>query len=113
MSKKPKIDKRLDKLFKDIIPEESDLKPKDKSIVRKKEALFPPAESLSASGPRPTIAPQKAEAVSSPKPLQSLASVLVPPEPVVTTQENENTGSSYPLNFQTGYQDWSIAADAG
>ena len=90
MSKKPKIDKRLDKLFKDIIPEESDSKPKDKSIVRKKEAPLPPAESLSASGLRPTIAPQKAEAVSSPKPLQSLASVLVSPEPVVTTQDNEN-----------------------
>jgi PAS domain S-box-containing protein len=107
MSKKPKIDKRLDKLFKDIIPEESDSKPKDKLNVRKKGASPPPAESLSASDTRLATASQKTEAAASPKPHQSLTSVLVPPEPVVT-QENENTTSSYSLNTQTSYQDWSI-----
>lgn len=105
MSKKPKIDKRLDKLFKDIIPEESDSKAKDKLNVRKKEAPLPPAESLSASESRLATAPQQTEAVSSPKPLQSLASVLVPPEPVFT-QENENETSSYSPNTQTSYQNW-------
>ncbi len=106
MSKKPKIDKRLDKLFKGIVPEESNSKPKDNLNVQKEKPL-PTADSLSASEPRPTAASKKAEAGSSPKPLPSLASALVPPEPVVATQENENSTSSYSTNFQTAYQDWS------
>jgi hypothetical protein len=39
MSKKPKIDKRLDKLFKGINPEERDSKPNDSSNARKNESL--------------------------------------------------------------------------
>ena len=100
MSKKPKIDKRLDKLFKDIVPEESNSKPKDKLNVRK-ETPPPTADSLSASELHPTTAPKKAEAVSSSKPAQ------IPSEPFVATQENENIASPYSVNFQTGYQDWS------
>ena len=84
----------------------ADSKPKDNLHVRKKEAPPPPAESLSGSEPHPTIVPKKAEAVYSTKPLPSLATVLVPPEPVIATRENENTTSSYSLNTQTGFQDW-------
>ena len=105
MSKKPKIDKRLDKFFKGITPEESNSKSKDNLNVRK-EVLPPPADSLNASGTRLTLAREKTETVSSPRPLKSLAPALVPPEPVITL-ENENTTSSYSSNIQTGYQDWS------
>ncbi len=39
MSKKPKIDKRLDKLFKGLTPEESASKPKNQPTVEKKRRL--------------------------------------------------------------------------
>ena len=106
MSKKPKIDKRLDKLFKGIIPEESDSKSRDNLNVRK-EAPLPPADSLSASVQRLIPASQKAETVSSPKPLKHHAPALITPESVIITQENESAASSYSINIQTGYQDWS------
>ncbi|MDO9300567.1 MAG: GAF domain-containing protein [Anaerolineales bacterium] len=106
MSKKPKIDKRLDKLFKGIIPEESDSKSRDNLNVRK-EAPLPPADSLSASVQRLIPASQKAETVSSPKPLKHHAPALITPESAIITQENESAASSYSINIQTGYQDWS------
>jgi PAS domain S-box-containing protein len=96
MSKKPKIDKRLDNLFKGITPEES------KSKVKKK-ALHPLADLSNASGQRAATASNKNEAV---KPFMLHASALIPQEPVLT-QENENSTSSYSVNIQTGYQDWS------
>jgi PAS domain S-box-containing protein len=99
MSKKPKIDKRLDKFFKGITPEESDSK-KDKPNVGKES----PA-SAGDSGPRPIPVQKKTDAVSSPKPLKQQTAVLTSPEPVIT-QENENTTSTYSVNIQTGYQDW-------
>ena len=59
MSKKPKIDKRLDKLFKGITPEESDSKSKDNLKVRK-EAPLPSAEFFDApQRPRPTTCSAK------------------------------------------------------
>ncbi len=105
MSKKPKIDKRLDKLFKGIVPEESYSKPQDNSNVRKEEPL-PSADSLIASEPRPETASKKAEAVSPPMPAQSHTPAQISSESIVATQENENTTSSYSINIQTGYQDW-------
>jgi PAS domain S-box-containing protein len=106
MSKKPKIDKRLDKLFEGIVPEEKDSKPLDNSNVRK-EAPLPSADSLSASGPRPETASKKAEAVFSPMPAQGRTPAQISSEPIVATHEDENTTSSYSINIQTGYQDWS------
>jgi PAS domain S-box-containing protein len=104
MSKKPKINKRLDSLFKGITLEESDAKTKDDSINRK-EATLPFTESSSASQPHPEPVFQKTEAASSPKPLKLTTSELIFPKPVLT-QEEENTTSSYAVNIQTGYQDW-------
>ena len=104
MSKKPKIDKRLDKLFKDIVPEQSDSKSQDKPNVHK-EAPPPPAESLRASEPLPQPAWKKTETIPLSKPVKSLVPALVAPEPAVAL-ENENTTSSYSVNIQTGYQDW-------
>ena len=106
MSKKPKIDKRLDNLFKGIVPEKINSKPKDNLNVQN-ETPLPSADSLNASPPRPTTGSKKSEAASSLKPTQSHAPAQIPSEPVVVTQENENITSSYSINFQTGYQDWS------
>jgi PAS domain S-box-containing protein len=100
MSKKPKIDKRLDKLFKGFTPEESTSKPKDTSKVEKK-APHSPADPSNAPGQRPMTASKINEAV----PLKRQASALLPPEPILT-QENENTTSSYTVDIQTGYPDW-------
>ena len=97
MPKKPKIDKRLDKFFKDINPEESDSKSKRSLKVQKEEPPLP-------VGPKPVQ--KKSESVSTLKPIKRLASALIPTEPVVT-QEVENTTSTYSINIQTGYQDWS------
>ncbi len=104
MSKKPKIDKRLDKFFKGIIPEESNSKSKD-SVKDPKKASLPPTDSLRTSSQRPIPASQKTKAVSSLKSLKIHTSALISPEPVIT-QDHENSASSFSLNIQTGYQDW-------
>ena len=69
MPKKPKIDKRLDKLFKDIQPEQSLSESKRSSKVQE-EAPFHPADSSSASSQRLKPVQQKSEAVVSPKPIK-------------------------------------------
>jgi PAS domain S-box-containing protein len=104
MSKKQNINKRLDKLFNGITPEESNLKSKDNSKVQEKAPLAP-ADSLSAPEPRLNPARKKLEAVSPTQPLKSHMPALVSPDPVVT-QESENITSTYSVNIQTGYQDW-------
>ena len=104
MSKKPKINKRLDKLFKDITPEESDSSNPREHIKSSTEPIQP-AESLSASSSHPTPVQKKADASPSPKPIKHHTSVLVPPEPVIT-QDTENSTQAYAVNIQTGYQDW-------
>ncbi len=99
MPKKPKIDKRLDKLFKDINPEESDSKSK-RSLQVQKETPPPSGD------PQPVQ--KKSEAVSARRPIKRQPSALIPPDAKrVITQENENITSSYSVNIQTGYQDWS------
>jgi len=103
MSKKPKIDKRLDKLFKGLTPEKSDL-PQQATVEKKAP---PTPVSASNSGHRPQAASKKSESVSQPKPLKSAASVLPSPQPILTQErENENTTTAYSVNIQTGYQDW-------
>ncbi len=95
MPKKPKIDKRLDNFFKNINPEESESRPKSGSKARK-QTLSPSVD------PKP--AQKKPE--EAPGPTKLHTSTLIPREPVVT-QENEKPASSYSVNIQTGYQDWS------
>jgi PAS domain S-box-containing protein len=97
MPKKPKINKRLDKLFQDINPEESDSRSKRGSQVQKET-------------PPPSVDPKpvqkKTEAVSAPRPVKLRISALIPPDAKrVVTQEN--ISPSYSVNIQTGYQDWS------
>ena len=104
MSKKPKIDKRLDKLFKGLAPEESAVKPK--STQKDGEVLPPsPVESSSAPTQHPTFAPVKPEAASRPSPTRRDIGTLILPDPA-TVRESDNITSTYSVNIQTGYQDW-------
>ena len=59
MPKKPKINKRLDKLFQDIHPEENASRPKTSSQVRK--------EAAPQSDPMPVR--KKSEPLTTPKPI--------------------------------------------
>lgn len=98
MSKKPKIDKRLDKLFKDIQPEDNASKTRRSSKVEKEAATH--------TVPKP--AEQKPEAIPSPRPFREQPAAILPSEIISTPPQVGNTaGSSYALNFQTGSQDWS------
>jgi GAF domain-containing protein len=97
MSRKPKIDKRLDKLFKDIQPEENVSKSARKPKVRN-EAPPPLLD------PKP--APPKPEAVSTArKPVKREAVSLFPPE-TIPMPEGENAASAYSVNLQVGEQNW-------
>ena len=107
MSKKPKIDKRLDKLFQGITPEKSNSTLKDKSKGEQKAP--PPASANPSSAPGQYSETASLKNETSPtqtRPIKRHASVLLAPEPILT-QDNENSTSSYTVNIQTGYQDWS------
>ena len=95
MPKKPKIDKRLDKLFQDIQPEDSVSKAKRSSKVEKEAAYHV----------NPEPAQKKSEVVATPKPLKTTA--LLPREVFVAPAQGDNAVSSYSVNFQAGNQDWS------
>lgn len=101
MPKKPKTNNRLDKLFHDIHPEESKAKQK---IKAEKE----PAASISApSTPKP--ARKKPEETAQPQSIiQTQEPALVSNEPAAAHSENNAGASSYSVNIQTGYSDWSI-----
>ncbi len=89
MPKKPKIDKRLEKLFQDIHPEGHADKPQSISTVEKDAAL---------SATKPVH--QNSESVPARKPLRTT--------PAITNKGlNSANSSSYSVNIQTGVQDWS------
>jgi PAS domain S-box-containing protein len=101
MSKKPKIDKRLDRLFKELTPEKS-----DSDLKSKVEEKAPPAPvNVSNSGQRLETAPKKNGAASQPKVFAPRTDTILSPDPILTL-ENESTTSAYSVNIQTGYQDW-------
>ncbi len=103
MSKKPKIDKRLDNLFKGLTPEESETKPKGQPRSQKK-APSAPAVVSSDSGQRKMPRDVK-KAESPPRKHAHQAPAIIPPDPVLT-QESENNTATYSINLQTSYQDW-------
>ncbi|MCE9647585.1 MAG: PAS domain-containing protein [Chloroflexi bacterium] len=108
MPKKPKIDNRLDRLFKGIKPEESDAKEKRISKEVQKEVIPPPSDSFSDSKQNPTVEQKKPEAESHPKrPVKRHTALLVPPESFALETEVLKPASSYSVNFQTGDRDWS------
>lgn len=95
MPKKPKIDKRLDKLFREILPEENDSRSKNSPKVRK-DAPLP-------SDLKPVR--QKSESGAALKPIVWPSAAMVQTEPV-TAQRAGIPASAYSVSFQTGQQDW-------
>jgi PAS domain S-box-containing protein len=95
MPRKPKTNKRLDKLFKDINPEENVSDAKSKPKVRKEAPQ---------SDPKPAPAPQAAST-----PIKTTAkrhtSALVMPEYVPPLQNN-GLDSVYSTSLQIGDADW-------
>ncbi len=97
MPKKPKIDKRLDKLFKDIQPEENAAKSKripkvDKDAVRLAD---------------PAPARKNPEQVTTPQPASQQLAQTARLSPITTQKGAGASDSIYSVNIQTGYQDWS------
>jgi PAS domain S-box-containing protein len=104
MSKKPKINKRLDKLFKGLAPEASNANPKEDA----KKPQLPPAEAASAPVNHPKPASAKTEALPPLKPVRQQTTTSIPHSEPVITQESDSIASVYSVNIQTGYQDWSL-----
>ena len=96
MPKKPKINKRLDKLFKDIHPEETASKLKSSPKVDKEAAapadLKPARQKSGHSAPASLVKRHTA--------------ALVPFESVVV-QQDETSASSYSVSIPTGFSEWS------
>lgn len=114
MSKKPKINKRLDNLFKGLAPEESSAKPKPSQLDAQENAPSLPAELASApkhlkeeEPSQPAPAPKHRKEDSHPvavKPVKKHTTMLVAPPTPVIVQEDATT--TYAVNIHTGYQDW-------
>ena len=101
MPKKQKLDKQLDRLFKDFRPEETALEEKRKHKVELEASLQPePGIPPIVSAPPSPAAP--------PRPVKRHTATLVLPEPLITQQISENASpSNYSINFQSGVSDWS------
>ena len=96
MPKKPKIDKRLNKLFEDIQPEEKNVSKAKSRPKVKEETPLPP--------PKPEQ--QKAESAATPRATRKIhTSALVLPE-ASPKPNSRNDPSVYSVNIQTGEQDW-------
>ena len=93
MPKKPKIDKRLNKLFEDIQPETNASKSAAKPKVQ--EEAPPPA-------PAPVTPAGESAATPRPTRRRQTSSLFLPEIP----PKNENDPSVYSVNVQTGEQDW-------
>jgi PAS domain S-box-containing protein len=100
MSKKQKTNKRLDKLFQDIQPENNDSGKKTKPPV-KKEAVIPPP----LSTPKPVSKSDASSLTPSKLPAIKQTSKLVLPE-IVAPMPDSNGGSIYAANFQVSETDW-------
>jgi len=109
--KQKKIDSRLNKLFKDIQPEEAPSKPRQNKVTRD---AFPGAETSRAALDRPTSTSTDSTALPRTKPLPASAPkptsrryTAAPPiladfKPV----ERDANASGLAINFQTGEQNW-------
>jgi GAF domain-containing protein len=96
MPKKPKIDKRLDKLFRDIHPEVNISESGRISKVDKDAGLL--------TNPKP--ARQNPGQIASPTMAGHPITTPFRLAPIVA-QKNEGSTSSYSVSLQTGHQDWS------
>ena len=93
MSKKPKTDKRLDKLFKDFQPEEATSKEKREPRVEK-DAV--PADLKPASKKPRQLSPAQSRPLEESLPLES-----------VNASVSEKNLSSYSVTIPTGFSEWS------
>ena len=99
MSKKPKINKRLDKLFKGFAPEESIAKPTPPQPGALEDVPSLPAR------PEPVSTSKRLKEDTHPVPARRRTPMPVEaPEPVIT---QEDAAITYSVNIPTGYQDWS------
>ncbi|MBI5823090.1 MAG: GAF domain-containing protein [Chloroflexi bacterium] len=97
MPKKPKIDKRLNKLFKDIQPEENVIRKGDRP--RAKEEAAPPSP--------PKAVQKNPESAASPIPTRRRQTAgLYSPETMNRAEAISTDSSAYSVNIQTGEQDW-------
>ncbi len=97
MSRKPRIiDKRLDKLFKEIRPEETVSKPRPKPGVRDEAPPPPP--------PKP--APRKPVAVSSSHKTTPFHTTPLFPSETLVSPTSDDGGIAFSLNLQVGDQRW-------
>src|SRR5690242_4803071 len=98
MPKKQKIDKQLNKLFRDFRPEETATEETRAPKVEKEQPQTPPT-----SAPASIVSQQ----IVSPQPVKRHTATLVPPEPFITQQINtSSTPSNFSVNFQSGIRDW-------
>ncbi len=103
MSKKPKINKRIDNLFKGLTPEESAAKPEPSKKERKvlssiESAGIPPHQP-------PAPAPAKPEVAPSPQTTGRDIATMVFAESLPVRNEDSAT-TTFSVNIQSGYQDW-------
>ena len=112
MPKKPKINNRLNKLFLNLQPEDNPTRIKEEKTVEGEKvetaaAPVAPAATAVPSAPLPPAEPALAEAESVPV----VETLDVPPaarEPKTQrVAEILATSSSYSVNIQTGYSEWS------
>jgi PAS domain S-box-containing protein len=107
MPKKPKIDNRLEKLFRGINPEKSDSKSKPIGAEPMVPAILP-ADTISASTPGAEPVMEITETAPPPRrTAQRHTAMLVPPENFLIQTGDLKPTSSYSVNFQTGEHDWS------
>jgi len=101
MPKKQQIDKRLDKLFRGFHPEETISRDKRKPKVQQETPIPALTPAPPAPGPDPTFIS------SPPRPVKRHTAALIPPEPKILHQINENAApSDYSINFQTSQNEW-------
>lgn len=93
MPKKPKINKRLDKLFEDIRPEENATPGKRKHEAQEEAPLHTDVKPVQPKSE--SLTPRKQRAL-----------VLDEAPTPVIVQENEGGTSTFSVNFQAGQQDW-------
>jgi len=99
MPRKPKTNKRLDQLFKDIQPEENARGTKGKPKVQKEAPL--------SSDPKPAKPPKAESTPISPTVKRQTTSRLVMPE-FVTPAPSGGSGSAFTTSLQVGESDWAV-----
>ncbi|MBL8100106.1 MAG: GAF domain-containing protein [Anaerolineales bacterium] len=100
MSKKQKTNKRLDKLFQDIQPENNDSGKKTKPTVKKEAKTAPPL-----STPKPVSKSDSVSLAPAKLPAIKQTGKLVLPE-IVAPMPDSNGDSIYAANFQVSETDW-------